>query len=197
MISIAKKHRTQLEALRVDSDTKTLLPTWYHIGATKALKRLNNSEISKCLRHTHGVSLIVDLLEVTKTTCGNKPSPDNSLANNTCTCTECQAMRANGCRHPGSCKLGAFRILSEILPKWNPLVPNVQDGLTLTMRRMKQNEKAVLSEGDRLTFDPSITSRGGLSELFRVFVDQSTIDHPPSVRTKTGRQVTEEAMDIY
>ncbi|KAH9831178.1 uncharacterized protein C8Q71DRAFT_715794 [Rhodofomes roseus] len=197
MISIAKKHKTQLEALKVDSETKSLLPTWYHIGATKALKRLNNTAVSKCLRNTHGVILISDLLKVTETTCGNEPTPDNDLINNGCLCIECQAMRTIGCRHPGSCKLGAFRILSEILPKWNPLVPNVQDGLTLMARRVKQNEKAVLSDGDRLTFDPSITSRGGLSELFRIFVNQSTVDHPPSVRIKTGRQVAEEAMEIY
>ncbi|KAH9922128.1 uncharacterized protein B0H18DRAFT_1121140 [Fomitopsis serialis] len=70
------------------------------------------------------------------------------------------------------------------------------DGLTLTRRRLERNEEAELDKGDVLVFNPSVTSNGGLSEAFRIFVNPSTLTKPPAIRRRPGVPVPEESTTV-
>ncbi|KAH9920048.1 uncharacterized protein B0H18DRAFT_881390, partial [Fomitopsis serialis] len=198
MLTTGRRYGVHLEALKVDGPLKKQLPAWYHIGATKALRKLNNTKVSDCLRDRHGVSLVADLLKLTHFACGNMhPQSPHYSGGDSCPCPDCSQCRREGCAHPAKCRQAAFRLLSEILPKWNPLADDIVDGLTLTTRRRAKNLEANFDDGDTLTFDPSITTRGGLTELFRAFVNPSSLTQPPSHRRRPGRAVPDESTTVY
>ncbi|EPS96085.1 hypothetical protein FOMPIDRAFT_62555, partial [Fomitopsis schrenkii] len=155
----------------MNQDMKMQLPIWYHLGATRKLRRLNNTRNSDCLRENHGALIGADILRIARRVCyqeakagGNDYIPDD------CACAECAQDRLTGCDHPRRCCATAEQTLDTVRPKWNPREANVSDGLSLTRRR-RENNDTVLSEGGSLTFDPSITQSGALDEAFRVFVN--------------------------
>ncbi|EPS97911.1 hypothetical protein FOMPIDRAFT_1127587, partial [Fomitopsis schrenkii] len=157
---------------------KDRLPIWYHLGATKKLRKLNNMHASECLRTNHNVTIVADIQRVARRNCyrtlresGNDYIPED------CTCDKCEEDKGKGCRHPRKCCKTAELVLAEIRPKWNPNVTSPEDGLSLTKQRQDHNS-AALDEGGTLTFDPTVTQRGELGDAFRAFVDPSVHDEP-------------------
>ncbi|EPS92746.1 hypothetical protein FOMPIDRAFT_1137360 [Fomitopsis schrenkii] len=190
LLNTAKKHNLSLGAIKMDKNLKRKLPLWYHLGADKHLKKLNNTTISDCLREKHGVTTIASLQRALRGEGGcDAPIYGQESVRDNCTCTTCQDLRGRGCKHPRRCRQAADRLLHFILPKWNPEDATPGDGLTLTRRRKRRNQDMLeTSEGD-FVFDPSVTEKGELSEAFRVFVEEDTTRHPPALRPARGRVV--------
>lgn len=192
MMTTAKRWNVSLAAVKLDHDAKAGLPIWYHLGALKKLRSMNNSHLSHCLRDRHGALLVADLLPLPRRACfvaasagGNDYLPD------LCRCRACAADRATGCKGPHRCCRAARELLKLIRPKWDPADVCRQDGLTLTRRRKNANS-AARQDGGTLVFDPSLTHRAPIHEAFRVFVDPAVHDKPPAIRQRRGRIVHEE-----
>ncbi|EPS94214.1 hypothetical protein FOMPIDRAFT_1134770 [Fomitopsis schrenkii] len=197
MLSTAKKYNVSFAAVKLDHSMKVKLPIWYHLGATKKLRRMNNTKTGDCLRLNHGVRTVADVLRVTNRDCYRDARESrNDYVPEDCACPQCEEDRRQGCKHPRKCCRAADRALEEVRPKWHPDEPLPQDGLSLTQRRHDANADALESDGT-LTFDPSLTERGDLDIAFRAFVDPRIHDEPPAVRRATGRVVTAEACTMY
>ncbi|EPS94061.1 hypothetical protein FOMPIDRAFT_1104305, partial [Fomitopsis schrenkii] len=196
MLSTARKYNVSFAAIKMDKQMKSNLPIWYHLGATKKLRLLNNTRISDCLRTNHEATVVADILKIVKRECYRKARErGNDYIPEDCSCAACTTDRQNGCAHPRKCCREAERALAEVKPKWHPEVDNPLDGLSLTKHRQEANDKA-LTEGGTLTFDPSLTQKGDLSTAFRVFVDPAVHDEPPAIRRARGRIVTAETCVI-
>ncbi|KAH9829014.1 uncharacterized protein C8Q71DRAFT_718783, partial [Rhodofomes roseus] len=176
---------------------KGALPIWYHLGAKKRLRLLNNTRVSDFLRDRHGVSYVADLLKLTRRTCFRRArAQSNDFVPSTCECRACGEDTARGCKHPLGCCKAAANLLEQVRPKWHPDVEPVPDGLTLTSKCLDANTEALESEGV-VTFNPSLTERGSIMEAMRVFVDPSVHDEPPAIRARAGRIVEDEAVTAY
>ncbi|EPS93989.1 hypothetical protein FOMPIDRAFT_1135091, partial [Fomitopsis schrenkii] len=177
-MTTAKKFNVSFAAVKLDKEMKRKLPIWYHLGATRKLRRLNNTKISDCLRDHHGVMVVADAMKVIRRGCYHAArTSQNDYIPEDCPCEHCTADRENGCAHPMKCCRMAEKLLAEVRPKWNPGEPSPRDGLSLTKRRQNINETS-LEDGGTLTFDPSLTQRGDLEAAFRVFTDPSVHDEP-------------------
>ena len=62
MLSVMKKHQVSFVAIKLSQKAKLKLPIWYHLGALKKLRGMNNSARGKCLRTKHGVCIVADLM---------------------------------------------------------------------------------------------------------------------------------------
>ncbi|KAH9833095.1 uncharacterized protein C8Q71DRAFT_686284, partial [Rhodofomes roseus] len=197
MMATGKKYNVSFAAIKLDRRLKEELPVWYHLGATKQLRRLNNTKVSDCLRQKHGVHVIANLLKVTETHIPiiNGQMGSEAQIENECECDKCEDLRNKGCKHPETCRQAAARILGLIRPKWHPENEN-NDGLSLTHRRKEKNQQAVENE-EATTFDPSVTSRDGIAQAFRAFVNPTTHDKPPAIRRGRARNVPEEETTAY
>ncbi|TFY58490.1 hypothetical protein EVJ58_g6390 [Rhodofomes roseus] len=196
MLNTAKKYNVSFAAIKLDTQIKTALPIWYHLGATKQLRRLNNTKISNCLRDNHGVRYVADLLAPSKRRCYITAREVSNDFLPPCSCNECEDDKARGCKSPMRCCRAAENLLAQVRPKWNPQMEPSPDNLSLTKNRRAANTEALKNKGDVL-FDPSLTTRGPLQEAFRAFVDPSVHDKPPAIREKRGRIVNEEGVTVY
>ncbi|KAH9840141.1 uncharacterized protein C8Q71DRAFT_687658, partial [Rhodofomes roseus] len=169
MLRTAKKYKASFAAVKLDKELKGQLPIWYHISATKQLRRLDNTRLSKCLRTVHGVITVADIVQAAHHEAVIEMNNDGADAD--CTCEQCNGDRAKGCTDPIKCRDAASRLLRNVQLKWDPSTSSPNDGLTLTRNRKKANAKAHDEKGVEATFDPSITERGGIAEAFRIFVD--------------------------
>ncbi|KAH9837260.1 uncharacterized protein C8Q71DRAFT_707100, partial [Rhodofomes roseus] len=198
MLTTAKKHNVSFAAIKLSASLKEELPVWYHLGATKKLRQLNNTKVSDCLRDNHDVRLVADLMPLAKRECYSiARAVSNDFVPTDCACPNCETDSGRGCKHPMNCCKAAAYLLAQVHPKWHPDIESPKDGLTLTRRRKDKNEQALEeAEGD-VVFDPSLTSRGHIAEAFRVFVDPRVHDEPPAIRAKRGRIVEDEAVTAY
>ncbi|KAH9829847.1 uncharacterized protein C8Q71DRAFT_717677, partial [Rhodofomes roseus] len=193
----AKKHNVSFAAIKLGPALKQALPIWYHLGAKKRLRMLNNTKISDCLRDKHGVSRVADLLRLSARPCYRGALlMSNDFVPPSCDCADCMADTMKGCKHPLGCCRAAANLMRQVKPKWNPGFEPTPDGLTLTQKRQDKNAEALEGEGD-VIFDPSLTSGDLLMEAFRVFVDPKVHDEPPAMRARSGRIVSEEAGTVY
>lgn len=136
MLKAAKKHKTNLAAIRLTIDLQSQLPAWYHMASDP---RPITNIASKCLLTTHEVSTIADLL---RTSARLRLHPVNTqhIPLQNCPCTECENDRARGCRNPQGCAAEALERVHRTFPKLNPLrLGDPHDNLSLTPRRKAQN----------------------------------------------------------
>ena len=198
MLRVAKKHHACFAAIKLSRKAKKDLPIWYHLGASRKLRAMNNAPMGKCLREHHGVGLVADLIPLQSRPClPAGPCTESGLRPwASCECRLCAADAAKGCRRPQQCCRFAASLLQQIRPRWHPDAPTPGDGLSLTRHRKESNENAV-ERGEDLTFDPSVTSGEPLAEAFRVFVDPEAADHPPAIRRRLGRTVPHEACTVF
>ncbi|KAK0471379.1 hypothetical protein IW261DRAFT_1299730, partial [Armillaria novae-zelandiae] len=84
-----------------------------------------------------------------------------------CGCTNCCHARIEyGCASPHKCFLKAQRLLESLPPKWNPLVDPPTD-VEIPPADEDDNEQ----DEQAKYFTPRLTTKGNLSEAFRIFVD--------------------------
>ncbi|KAH9829972.1 uncharacterized protein C8Q71DRAFT_681820, partial [Rhodofomes roseus] len=194
MLKTAKKYKASFAAIKLDRHLKEQLPIWYHISATKELRRLDNTSLSKCLRRVHNVKTVADIARATRHDA--LIQTNEGEADEKCPCDQCEMDRQMGCKDPLRCRDAAGRLLNRLEQKWNPAERSPNDGLTLTTKKLKENMEA-LDKDKAATFNPSVTERGGLSEAFRVFVDNENIDNPPAVRPRRGISIEPERVSAY
>ncbi|EPS92844.1 hypothetical protein FOMPIDRAFT_1137230 [Fomitopsis schrenkii] len=136
MIKIAKKHNVSLEAVKLKHKTKLDLPMWYHLGAVRKIRSLNNTPSSKCLRETHTALRVADVLKLANRQCrkarGTGQAGGQDVPDKDCTCTDCTEDRRNGCRNPQRCSEAAATLLEQIRMRWHPGHDPKGDGLSLT-----------------------------------------------------------------
>ena len=191
MFTVAKKHRVSFAAVKLSAPLKKELPIWYHLGALPELRKLNNTPVSDCLRNVHGVMKVHDLVLMSNTHPDNPPATPGP-----CECAVCTAARREGCRDPTRCRTAARRLLCLIKPKWDPTESPSPDGLTMSAGARERNlERA--AAGEMVDFDPSVTDRTTLSDVFRAFANPHTHDFPPALRPRRGLTIEEEAATVY
>ncbi|KAH9839014.1 uncharacterized protein C8Q71DRAFT_683262, partial [Rhodofomes roseus] len=197
MIKTAKRYNVSFAAVKLSSAMKNALPIWYHLGAKRRLRLLNNTRVSDCLRERHGVTYVADLLGLAHRACFRAARLlSNDFIPSSCECAECRTDASRGCRHPLGCCKAAAHLLEQVRPKWHPEFEPIPDGLTLTSKRIEANAVALESEGETI-FDPTLTSRGPVMEAVRVFVDPRVHDEPPAIRARSGRVVNDEEVTAY
>lgn len=196
MLRVGKQYHISFDALKLPESLKALLPAWYHFGIDKHLQKINNVGASKCLRKTHKVRTVGDLVNITRRerdTVQNHPHT-NRL---NCACTYCKHDRhVLGCESPNKCHIMAKRILHQLTGKWNPNETAPADGLTHTPNRIQLNETARLTD-QQISFNPSVTAPGSLAQNFRIFTNPNARCSIPAYRKRTLVQIAEEEITVY
>jgi ribonuclease HI/exonuclease III len=196
MLEAARKHKTNLAAIRIAPHLRHQLPAWHHIASAPC--SMNNEE-SRCLLSRHEVRTVADLIRIsarirTPNATLNAPHTPEQY----CICRECIYNRLEGCRNPHRCASEALKRLQKISPRLNPLSPsNRHGGLSLTKRRKAMNRTAK-KNGEAIIFDPSITSKEDLAECFRTFTNPDRIANVSAKRLLTQpTNLRHQEVEVY
>lgn len=132
MLHTAKKHRVSFTVVKLSKRAHHTLPIWYHLGAVRKLCTMNNSPLGKCLRETHNVHLVTDLLPLRARPClpAGPASSNSAHPHVKYKCPLCAADTGNGCRHPQVCCRFAGSLLAQMQPCWSPDLDLHGDGLS-------------------------------------------------------------------
>ncbi|KAG2088265.1 uncharacterized protein F5147DRAFT_587724, partial [Suillus discolor] len=155
-----------------------LLPIWFHIGASKELKKFNNHLHASCLRDNHNITSVSQLETTMK-----RYSPHHRQ-NKDCPCEHCLVDRTSyKCNKPFKCVKLAKEIMNCLLLKWHP--NNCSPSYALNIAPEQSTENDDQGEANIKIFDPIFPSPDTLETGFRAFVKtqpQSTL--PASQTTK-------------
>ena len=193
MLSVAKKYKTNLAAIRISPRVKASLPAWYHPGApTRPLTNVK----AKCLLKNHVAKSVEDMIKIARKLRERQRDRTHSPAQ-ACICIECVRDRQKGCKNPHACAVEAETRLRDLAPKYNPLANENHDTLSLTINRKARNAAArVMDRG--IIFDPTITCKDGIDECFRVFTNPDRISmNPASRHLQQGIDLTEEEISVF
>ena len=185
MIKTAKKHNTNLAAIRLTPHLRSELPAWYHLAS--APRPITNAA-SRCLLNVHGITKVADLI-LTSARIRNPQAAQNRTHQDItfCYCPDCARDRQLGCQRPYACAREAQLRLEQIAPKLNPMTPGISHGnLSLTNNRKRRNQEARL-RNDAVIFDPTMTNKNNLAECFRVFTNPDRISDLPADRLAANR----------
>lgn len=193
MLSVAKKYRTNLAAIRLSPGVRATLPAWYHPASEpRTMTNVN----ARCLLSKHAARTVADLIKSANKEIGQARNRTH-VPSQTCVCMECVNDRRDGCRNPHACALEAVTRLNDIAPKYNPLAFNSHNTLSLTPDRKARNGDTH-EEGQRILFDPTITCKEGIEECFRVFTNPDRISRlPASRRPQIGANLDNIEMRVY
>ena len=172
LVKTAKKANLTFAPLKLSQQLKRQLPAWFHMGAPP---RTYHKSRDSCLRNTHKITKVKNLLKLCKRTRNNDP---RHAPWNNCECPNCEDDRSKGCRDPHKCASVAEAIIIQLAQKFNPTAPTQKDNLTLTHRRKEKNAKANIDNGDELILNPSVTTRTNLADCFRIFPHHPTPQTP-------------------
>jgi ribonuclease HI len=194
MLKAAKKHNTNLAAIRLSPNLRAQLPAWYHMAMEK---RPLTTTTAKCLLTTHRNTTVADLIS----TSARLHDPERlipHIPNPQCPCTDCINDRSKHCLDPHACAIEAQARIHLIPPKLNPLEPGDNHGnLSLTPSKKERNQEARRTDG-LIRFDPSITCKNNLAECFRIFTDPNRISTIPARRHNTqGANLRHRRITIY
>ena len=196
MLKAAYKHNIAFAPINLSQDLRERLPIWQHLGIEKQIPR---NPRSKCLARTHKSIRVKDMLKITARLQGEYERGIH-IPVYSCNCKDCKDDRESGCENPQRCAIEAQKRLERITPKLNPKRPPNLDGLSLTKRRIEQNQLASEEDDDQgITFDPSVTEKRELSDCFRIFVDPKKIMNIPAARQPRLRGITidNEELTVY
>jgi ribonuclease HI len=196
MLAAARKHHIQFAPLKISERLKEQLPAWLHMGA---LPRTYNSARDECLRNTHELMRVSDLITLAERDKRNISGRRHTKRRN-CACSECRNDRKEGCDDPNKCCETAKVILSKIQGKWAPgCAPQTSDNLSLTHHRKEKNNQALTAYQGEITFDPSITIKTCLADCIRVFTDKEKLSPETACRlTNLQRGITSgEEITVY
>ena len=174
MLRIGKKYNVRLDTLKLPQSLKGKLPIWYHIGAEHKLKSLTRRPASQCLRRTHEVTTVNDIVKVLERTTTMHHDQNGNLRRHlprrNCACTPCRTDRSKGCENPDACIRTAKELIALIHPKFSPLMHPPGDGLSLTPGRKTRNREAI-ETNEEILFDPKLTDPDDITQIVRVFAD--------------------------
>lgn len=194
MAAVARKHDTNLAAIKLSNQLKKQLPAWYHIAADP---RPMTSVASRCLLNNHAITKVAELVQTSARIREPTQNPTH-LRGPQCICRDCVRDRRRGCLNPNTCAEEAQIRIERIAPKLNPIAPEThRDGLSLTRTRKTNNEHAQQNNGV-ITFDPSITCKADLSECFRIFTNPDKVTNIPAKRLRAhGIMLRDQQIEVY
>lgn len=117
MLKTMKTHHVAFDPINPSQELALNMPIWRHIGhgnETQPTLRLNGP-YEKCLRATHKVKTVQDMLDTT-----NRLQNTNHKARRNCACNPCKEDRSNGCRNPHKCITHGNKYINTLPRKWNP-----------------------------------------------------------------------------
>ena len=181
----AKELGLRREGLAFEREILRDMPMWMHGEANERLRRLNHSRASKCLQDNHALCKVGDAEQIAK----GLEDPNHKARRN-CACAACKAARrTSACSNPHACFTRANELLNLLPEKWDPRRAQPQD-----TEKPPQRSRPQLGdeEGDEWTpFNAAITTKGDLSDIFRVFTEGPTTNEVYHRPRPTG-----DAVDI-
>ncbi|KAJ3897365.1 hypothetical protein F5879DRAFT_814000 [Lentinula edodes] len=172
MIKVAKKHNLRLDGVAFSRDTIRQIPLWLH-SESKEIKSKHNNPLSKCLRTNHSIQLVGEA-----ETFANLAQTNRHLDRRNCACSSCtQIRRETKCKNPNRCFRKARELLLLLPPKWNPLHQLPED------HEPTELEQPLLEDGQ--TFDWRVTTRGDITDAFRIFTEGEKCNTPPDIQLGT------------
>ena len=115
-----------------------------------------------------------------------------------CLCMECVGDRQKGCKNPQACVEEAAIRINDIVPKYNLLMIETHDNLSLTPNRKRKNKETHWEEETKILFDPTITCKDRIAECFYIFTDPTKISMMPACcQLQRGRNITTQNMKAY
>jgi hypothetical protein len=197
MVKAAYTMEVNMEAIKIKSEVKHMMPAWLHPAVPK---RTYHSGRDKCLVTTHNVSTVWDLTVLARRLeQRGRGGANGHGASPKCECAECKKDRANGCENPHKCVTIASSILGKIYPKLNPLQTQTPDGLSLTPARIEKARQALVDMEGTVQFNPLVTVKDTLDKCFRVFTGPSNLGEEPAVRVSRatrGMNLTHERVVV-
>ncbi|KAJ3737947.1 hypothetical protein EV360DRAFT_58583, partial [Lentinula raphanica] len=157
LLKVSTKHGAQLEGLAFSREILCQMPIWYHIES-RSIRHLNRGRESSCLRDNHQVCTVGEAETLAKM----KGTPRHTNRRD-CRCTSCTRVRSTTkCNAPNRCMNRAKQLLDTLPEKWNPcsVLPEDFEPQVVEVPRRREG-----------TFDPRITTRGSLSDAFRIFME--------------------------
>ena len=194
MIKAGRKYHLTLSTIKLSPRLQRELPAWYHPGSEHHQTR---NPIAKCLIETHNALAIADLVRITnRLRAPLQPRPHTPSA--WCNCPDCVRDRINKCKNPHRCVTEAQNKIDALYPKYNPLIPDERHGaLSLTASRKRKNLQAKY-QNSKILFDPSITTKGDLTECFRIFTNPDEISKQPARRgIDPGTNLRHQNIRVY
>ncbi|KAJ7182495.1 hypothetical protein C8R43DRAFT_818176, partial [Mycena crocata] len=175
MISAAHEFNLKFTALSIGREVQLDMPMWKHPSVrSQAYKNACLRDAATCLRNQHEVCTVRDALVIAtrQTTVARRPHTINpsGISRKNCGCPLCDRDRNElGCLNPGKCIETAQTLIECIMPKWNPLIPNIDlcDALKLTNDEMAANQHEIGID-EPMTYDPSFRLLNA-KDGFRIF----------------------------
>ncbi|KAJ7054001.1 hypothetical protein C8F01DRAFT_920621, partial [Mycena amicta] len=104
LLTTMKAFGVRLEGIAFPKEAMRQMPIWYHGEANEGIRKLNNSEASRCLLTNHQVRTVGDAEDVAKL----QIAPRHRDRTN-CACGVCKRYRdETGCEHPNKCSKRAY-----------------------------------------------------------------------------------------
>lgn len=195
MIKTAKKHNTNVKAIRVSENAKMQMPVWYHIRAKAPKRGTNRKKTITCVKKTHKARTVADLMAITERLRDVSRTHRHSKIS-TCTCKYCKHDKLLGCKQPWKCCEEAQVMINDIDKKWQPLEIPREDNLTLTKSRIEHNGIAQ-AEKEYITFNPSIKRDDNLAHMIHVFTDPEAKCTDPAYRRHRPNVPLDPEVEVY
>ncbi|KAI0824108.1 hypothetical protein BC628DRAFT_1298487, partial [Trametes gibbosa] len=164
MLSVATKYGLRPEGLAFARTTLRRMPMWDHcLTDPVVIRRLAaKSAVTTCLKKKHGLLTVGDF----EAFAARMDSPAHCPAL-TCACNICEEMiTQERCTNPHRCLERAKAIMNALPPKWDPRCEHPED-----YEEEQMNEQLTLGIKDGRVFDRTITTHGGVGNIFRIFTD--------------------------
>ncbi|KAF5352050.1 hypothetical protein D9758_009406 [Tetrapyrgos nigripes] len=172
MINVGQKYGIRIEGLAFARDILREMPIWHHIQADPRIKRLTNSQASKCLMEKHRLTTVGQAEDLAAPLVTTTERRSLHRRNDRCVCRDCQEVRQrHNCTHPHQCMLRAEELLNTLPQKWDPRREQPED------YEIGPDDHEGPRERNVETFDYRISTTGNLSDIFRIFTDETV---PPS-----------------
>ena len=165
---VAKELGLRREGLAFERQILREMPIWLHGEADGRMRRRNHSKASKCLQTAHKLVTVGEAEKLA----ANLEQADHKPRRN-CACAKCKAIRhETGCQNPHACFTRAKDLLDLLPIKWDPRQAQPED--TEVLPPEPQIEAKEGEEEAWIPFRDSITTKGDLSDIFRIFTKGDT-----------------------
>ncbi|THU99045.1 hypothetical protein K435DRAFT_941360 [Dendrothele bispora CBS 962.96] len=169
-----KKYGVRQEGLAFSRKITRSMPIWYHRHADKKIRKLNHSEASICLKKNHKIFSVGEASDFVIHLGNLNHQP---IAN--CECLPCVTTRVDTqCHNPNRCMNRAKDLLNTLPSKWDPRQQLPED---------YEREQGAVGDYDQWSyFDPTVTTKGELSDSLRTFTHGELCNDLPDTRPYDG-----------
>ena len=162
---VANEFGLRREGLAFERKILRDMPIWLHAEADNQTRRLNHSKASRCLQTAHKLVTVGEAESLAENLAHVSHKPRRN-----CACERCRtSRRVTGCQNPHGCYTRARELLDLLPSKWDPRQPQPED--TETPPPHPQVEQREGEEEAWIPFRDSLTTKGDLSDIFRIFTE--------------------------